>query len=100
MRHVLSTVACAIVGGSLPAARVAPLLPNVSDSVKMVVIGDNGTGSREQVELAEQMAGFRQQCRYDLVLAPGWDQTPVTFLTSSKNCFLFSVLMVQFTGGL
>jgi hypothetical protein len=25
---------------------------------------------------------------------------PVTFLTSSKNCFLLSVLMAQFTGGL
>ena len=26
--------------------------------------------------------------------------TPVTFFTSSKNCFLLSLLIPQFTGGL
>ena len=72
MRHVLPTVACAVVVGSLLVAREAPpLLPNVTGSLKMVVIGDNGTGSREQSEVAEQMASFRQQFRYDLVLMVG-----------------------------
>ena len=72
MRHVLPTVACAVVAGSLLVAREAPPpLPNVTGSLKMVVIGDNGTGSREQSEVAEQMASFRQQFRYDLVLMVG-----------------------------
>jgi hypothetical protein len=37
----------------------------------MAVIGDNGTGGREQTELAGQMVSFRQQFRYDLVLMVG-----------------------------
>jgi predicted phosphodiesterase len=71
MRYVLSIVACAILATSLLVARGAPHLPNVADSLKLVVIGDNGTGSREQAELAEQMVRLRDQFRYDLVLMVG-----------------------------
>ena len=71
MRHVLATIAATVVAGSLLAARPAPLLPNVPGSLKMAVIGDNGNGSREQAEVAEQMASFRQQFPYDLVLMVG-----------------------------
>jgi hypothetical protein len=71
MRHVLSTIGCAVVAGSLLVAGPAPLLPNVTGSLKMAVIGDNGNGSREQAEVAEQMAGLHQQFRFDLVLMVG-----------------------------
>jgi len=71
MRHVLSIVACAVLATSLLVARAAAHLPNVADSLKLVVIGDNGTGSREQAELAEQMARLREHFRYDLVLMVG-----------------------------
>ena len=57
MRHLLSTVACAVVAGSLLVAGPAPL-PNVPGSLKMAVIGDNGNGSHEQAEVAEQMAAL------------------------------------------
>jgi 3',5'-cyclic AMP phosphodiesterase CpdA len=52
-------------------ARPAPLLPNLPGSLKMAVIGDNGNGSREQAEVAEQMADLHEQFRYDLVLMVG-----------------------------
>jgi 3',5'-cyclic AMP phosphodiesterase CpdA len=71
MRHVLTTVACTVVAGSLLVARATPPLPNEPGSLKMVVMGDNGDGSREQAEVAGQMAKLRQQFRYDLVLMVG-----------------------------
>ena len=71
MRHVLTTVACAVVAGSLLVAGATPLLPNATGSLKMVVMGDNGDGSREQAEVAGQMASLHQQFRYDLVLMVG-----------------------------
>lgn len=71
MRHVLSTVACAVVAGSLLVAGPAPLLPNLTGSLKLAVIGDNGNGSREQAEVAEQMASLHQEFPYDLVLMVG-----------------------------
>jgi hypothetical protein len=43
MRRVLSAVACAVVAGSLLVARAAPLLPNATGSLKIAVIGNNGT---------------------------------------------------------
>jgi 3',5'-cyclic AMP phosphodiesterase CpdA len=46
-------------------------LPNVAGSLKMVVIGDNGDGSREQDQVAVQMASLHGQFRYDLVLMVG-----------------------------
>jgi hypothetical protein len=71
MRHVLSIVAWAVLATSLLVAGAAPHLPNVADSLKLVVIGDNGTGSREQAELAEQMVRLRGRFRYELVLMVG-----------------------------
>lgn len=71
MRHVLTTVASTIVACSLLVARATPLLPNATGSLKMIVMGDNGDGSRAQAEVAEQMVTFRQQFRFDLVLMVG-----------------------------
>ena len=71
MRHVLTTVACAVVASSLLVARATPLLPNATGSLKIVVMGDNGDGSREQADVAEQMASLHQHFRYNLVLMVG-----------------------------
>lgn len=49
---------------------VAPL-PNNAGTVKFAVIGDNGTGDAAQYQVAEQMAKFRQQFPFDLVLMVG-----------------------------
>ena len=57
--------------GGLLAARPATLLPNTPDSLKMAVIGDNGSGDRLQMELAGQMALFHQQFPYELVVMVG-----------------------------
>jgi predicted MPP superfamily phosphohydrolase len=57
--------------GGLLAARPATLLPNTPDSLKMAVIGDNGSGDRLQMELAGQMALLHQQFPYELVVMVG-----------------------------
>jgi hypothetical protein len=46
-------------------------LPNKEGSVRFVVIGDTGTGSREQLELAKVMMRYRQAFRYEFVLMVG-----------------------------
>ena len=49
----------------------SPLLPNKPDSLKFAVIGDNGTGGRPQIEVADQMVARRQLFRFELVLMVG-----------------------------
>jgi hypothetical protein len=71
MRHVLATIASGVLAGSLLLAGPAPQLPNAVGSLKMAVMGDNGNGSREQAELAGQMASLHEQFRFDLVLMVG-----------------------------
>jgi hypothetical protein len=46
-------------------------LPNRPDSVKFAVIGDSGTGEREQYETAKQLAGARARFPYSFVLMMG-----------------------------
>jgi 3',5'-cyclic AMP phosphodiesterase CpdA len=46
-------------------------LPNVLTSVKFAVIGDSGRGSREQHQVAEQMARFRDAFKFAFVLMLG-----------------------------
>lgn len=46
-------------------------LPGRADSIKLAVLGDFGTGAREQYEVAEQMAKAHAAFPYDLVLALG-----------------------------
>ena len=71
MRQAFTTVATAVVACSLLVAGATPLLPNATGSLKIVVMGDNGDGSREQAEVAEQMASLHEQFHYDLVLMVG-----------------------------
>ena len=55
-----------------PAAAPLPLtLPNKHDSLKFGVMGDFGTGKREQYQLGEQMARVRAQFPFELMLTVG-----------------------------
>jgi 3',5'-cyclic AMP phosphodiesterase CpdA len=51
-------------------AQGAPL-PNRTDSLKFAAIGDNGTGSRPQYEIAEQMTRAHARFPFDLVIMLG-----------------------------
>jgi len=46
-------------------------LPSVAGSVKFAVIGDSGSGDREQYEVANQMARFHAKFPFDLVIMLG-----------------------------
>lgn len=46
-------------------------LPNKEGSVRFVVIGDTGTGSSKQLELAQVMLRYRQMFPFELVLMVG-----------------------------
>ena len=46
-------------------------LPNVPESLKLAVIGDNGTGDRAEYEVAAQMVKLHQEFAYDLVIMVG-----------------------------
>jgi 3',5'-cyclic AMP phosphodiesterase CpdA len=55
-----------------PAAAPLPLtLPNKPDTLKFAVMGDFGTGKREQYQLADQMARVRAQFPFVLMLTVG-----------------------------
>jgi hypothetical protein len=55
-----------------PAQPPLPLtLPNKADSLKFGVMGDFGTGKREQYQLAEVMARVRTQFPFELMLTVG-----------------------------
>ena len=53
------------------AVKPALTLPNRSDSLKFAVLGDFGTGSKEQYQLAEQMARVHDVFPYELVTLVG-----------------------------
>jgi predicted MPP superfamily phosphohydrolase len=53
------------------AAGLALTVPNRGDSVKFAVLGDFGTGSSEQYELAQVMKRVHDQFPYDLVILVG-----------------------------
>ena len=53
-------------------AALAPAQPqSLDESVRFAVIGDNGTGDPPQYDVARQMASYRLQFPYDLVLMVG-----------------------------
>jgi predicted phosphodiesterase len=54
-----------------PAAAVDLRLPNKKGTVKFAVIGDNGTGEREQYDIAEQMARVRTAFPFEFVIMLG-----------------------------
>jgi hypothetical protein len=73
-------VGCAV-GAAVPAAPAASVqappagsvvsLPNRPDSLKFAVLGDFGTGSSEQYQLAEQMAKLHDSFKFELVTLVG-----------------------------
>src|SRR6266700_2971202 len=70
-----------IAGSQLPAIDVR--LPLKEKSVRFAVIGDSGTGGKQQFEVGRQMADCHRKFPFDLVLMLGdnlyGDQTPVDF---------------------
>lgn len=52
-------------------ALVKLTLPNKKDSVRFVVIGDTGTGSSKQLEVAQMMLRYRQSFPFEFVLLVG-----------------------------
>jgi hypothetical protein len=59
--------------GQAAASQAAPgvELPNREDSLKFAVLGDFGTGSREQFQLGDQMAAVRKRFPYEFVITVG-----------------------------
>lgn len=53
------------------AATKAIILPNKEGSVRFVLIGDTGTGTKQQQELADLLAKSRQSFTYEFVLLVG-----------------------------
>lgn len=53
------------------AATKGIILPNKEDSVRFVLIGDTGTGTKQQQELADLLAKSRQSFTYEFVLLVG-----------------------------
>jgi 3',5'-cyclic AMP phosphodiesterase CpdA len=47
------------------------MLPNRDRSIKFAIIGDSGRGSKEQHQIAAQMAAYRQRFDYSFVLMAG-----------------------------
>jgi 3',5'-cyclic AMP phosphodiesterase CpdA len=65
------------------------LLPNRPDSLKFAAIGDNGTGDREQYEVAQQMTKVHSAFPFDLVIMLGdnmyGSQRPADFVTKFEQ---------------
>ena len=64
-------LALALASAALLAQPAVTALPNRSGSLKFAAIGDNGTGDREQYEVAQQMVAAHKAFRYDLVIMLG-----------------------------
>ncbi|HTM38042.1 MAG TPA: metallophosphoesterase [Terriglobales bacterium] len=60
-----------LVGAGHAQDQVAVKLPLHSGSVRLAVIGDSGTGTREQYEIAQQLEAFRQAVKFDFVIMLG-----------------------------
>lgn len=69
-RSLLAFVLVALATAQLVAA-VNVRLPNRDDSLRMAVIGDTGTGSKSQFDVAQRLVEARQAFPFDLVLMLG-----------------------------
>jgi predicted MPP superfamily phosphohydrolase len=70
---IAASMAPAPVAVQAPVGAAAPAvaLPNREGSLKFGVLGDFGTGKREQYQLADQMASLRTTFPYELVVTVG-----------------------------
>ena len=57
--------------GRSPVDTPSLTLPNKESSVRFVVIGDTGTGTKQQSELAQVLMRYRQLFPYEFVLMVG-----------------------------
>src|SRR5688572_7371602 len=55
----------------VPPAAVDLKLPNKKGTVKFAVIGDNGTGEKEQYEVSAEMAKWQTALPFDFVIMLG-----------------------------
>lgn len=69
-RFVLTLALVALVHAGLP-AQSASVLPNAKDSIKFAVIGDTGTGGKEQYQIAKLLWEAHARFPYDFVLMMG-----------------------------
>lgn len=67
------SVALAVVAVVQTASAIArqPVLPNTAESVKFAVLGDFGTGSSAEYQIAARMAAFRGQFPFEFVITTG-----------------------------
>jgi 3',5'-cyclic AMP phosphodiesterase CpdA len=83
----LVALLCASVDAQRSILRIT--LPNKSDSVKFMAMGDNGTGEKEQYEVAEQMVEARKQFPFDFAIMLGDNlygtQRPADFVTKFER---------------
>ena len=82
---VKSTLSAFVAIAAVAGLRAQPAaLPNVPDSIKFAVIGDNGTGDREQYEVANQMTKLHATFPFELVIMLGDNmyggQSPADFV--------------------
>ena len=91
MRRSMPAVVALLLGGSLFVGSAAQTvaLGARKDSLKFAVIGDNGTGSREQYELARRMDEARATFPFELVLMMGdnlyGSQSPKDFVVKFER---------------
>jgi predicted MPP superfamily phosphohydrolase len=64
-------VLLALVISVVSAAAIDLTLPNQKDSLKFAVIGDSGTGSKSQQQIAQQLIDSRGKFQYDFVVMMG-----------------------------
>jgi predicted MPP superfamily phosphohydrolase len=72
----VAATGCRNTGGAVAEAQQAPAeaaiaLPNKEGSFKFAVLGDFGTGSTEQYQLADQMVKLHARFKYDFVVLVG-----------------------------
>lgn len=73
-RSFYSAIACVSVcvfSTTVTAQQVAVKLPLHSGSVRFAVIGDSGTGNKEQYEVAQELERYRQAVKFDFVIMLG-----------------------------
>src|SRR5204862_6104115 len=70
--HTRFVIALALLVGAIGAPAAQELsLPNQPDSLKFAVIGDSGTGSSSQYQVAEKLVASRAKFPYEVVLMMG-----------------------------
>src|ERR1700722_1941529 len=61
----------AVATQAAPSGKLDIKIPLQDKSVRFAVIGDSGTGDREQYEVAQQMETYRQGAKFDFVIMLG-----------------------------